>query len=125
MAANLPNDGSFFEQFQRMQKEKDAVSAREEEEALKKDAHDPLPPLPDETVAPVVESARSAANASTSNPAAVEPTVESKDSLFLRSATFTGPKAGFLFKLGDAGQGESCKHVMQTCSSDRWSGVVL
>ena len=85
-----------------MQKEKEAVLAKEEEET--KDGHGPLeslPPLPDETVAPVAESSHSAADASTSNP------LQGSDSLFLPSATFTGPKAGFVFKLGDSGQGKS------------------
>ena len=85
--AGLPNDGSFFELFQKEAAEKEAETVNDE---TVKDDDEPKPPLSIEP-SPNLEPA----TASSSN----------SDSLFLPSASFTGPKAGFIFKLGEAGLG--------------------
>ena len=99
--ASLPNDGSFFENFQRLQGE--AAAEKAEKEAAEAAAEavdttgtypDSLPPLPIDPSSnislPVEYSAASSSNS---------------ESLFLPSASFTGPLTGYIFKNGDAGLG--------------------
>ena len=102
--SSIPSDGSFFEQFQRLQAEK---AEKEGTETTSRDgdclqdqgeAPPPLPPsdAPDSSMP--------------TPPDAPEPS----DSDFIPSASFTGSRPGFIFKKGEQGLGKMLTKTMQT-----------
>ena len=101
--SSIPSDGSFFEQFQRLQAEK--AEKEEAEKSSKRDISvqdqgEAPPPLPSSDA---LEIPRPAA------PDAPEPS----DSDFIPSASFTGARPGFIFKNGEQGLGEILTEAMQ------------
>lgn len=91
--ASLPNDGSFFAEYQRIQAEKEEAAR-----LLESNPHvEEAPPLPAEPTEPTP-----AASVSDVLP----------DSDFISSSSWSGLKRGFMFKLGDQGLG-GCPNLPQ------------
>ena len=88
---SLPNDGSFFAEYQRLQAEKAEAASLLENTSHVPPPEEAPPPLPAEpTLAPTPVASVSG---------------ECADSDFLSSPSWSGLKRGYMFKLGDQGLG--------------------
>ena len=89
--ASLPNDGSFFAEYQRLQAEKAEAASLLENTSHAPPPEEASPPLPAEPTLATTPVA-SVSGACT-------------DSDFLSSPSWSGLKRGYMFKLGDQGLG--------------------
>lgn len=90
--ASFANDGSFFEQFQRMQ--------QQAEQLADKPAADSASTRHEETVQPTTQESASAQCSKSASPALQSSSLNAEDE-FIASTSFTGAMDGFVFTTGD------------------------